>query len=134
MAYRELVFANNTEGNSFYNCNIGQWSIGATEALGREIEFLGFSSDTYFENCEIKCNINDAAHELVEASAGLGAANSLCRFKNCDFIQIATGTPLTKAIQGPANGIIQLIGCTGTYITALSGDTRVVEAGSEIAS
>ncbi|KKL26229.1 hypothetical protein LCGC14_2397360, partial [marine sediment metagenome] len=37
-------------------------------------------------------------------------------------------------IQGPANAIIQLIGCTGTYITALSGDARVVEAGSELAS
>lgn len=134
VAYRELVFANNAEANSFYNCNIGQWSIGATEALGREIEFLGFSSDTYFENCEIRCNINDAAHELVEVSAGLGAANAMCTFKNCDFVQIASGTTLTKAIEGPANGTVLLLDCKAVHITAMSGDTNVKESGSGIAS
>lgn len=132
-AFRELQITNAAEANTFIDCNIGAWSAQATGATGREIELLGNVSDTYFENCMIRCMNDTAGHEMVEAGTGVGDGSITIEMESCKFIQHDASATLTKLIEHPTNGYILLNNCVAVRATAFSSDnTKVLEANCTI--
>lgn len=123
--------------NYFSHCYIGLDTVPRTGTGASEIEILGGSARTVFENCIISTIGNGAGFYLTIGALGI---DRFCLFNHCMFMNAYTfrgQTILSDAFSinaGPGGLVVLTGGCIVTGATALSASDTAIFSGDPIPS